>query len=171
MLIHGTCIGHIAVIGETVRCGWLSFGAPLFRVEDTTNFGGSIDNDNIQVAFDLTHLFTAHNLAEDSVLGDDSFNASTTSELFCKLTDSSGLQKVGEVLVQQSDVAHFSIFLRTSNNHGVFALYVQAHREQVGILGKKLFHVCLMKSLFQQAIRIVIFDEAIHRIPIIRPVP
>ena len=67
-----------------------------------------IHDDDVQSTFDLAHFFTANNFAEDAILRHDALDASLTGQLLCQLTDACGLQKVGEVLVQQCNVAHFS---------------------------------------------------------------
>ena len=100
LLVGRPRIRRIAVIGEAIRCSRLGVRGPLLRVEDAAHFGGGADNDNVHRAFYFAHLLATDNLAEDAVLGDDALSASTASELFGEFTDSSGLQEVGEVLVQ-----------------------------------------------------------------------
>ena len=108
----GTSIRGIAVIGEAVWRRWFSVGCPLLSVEDATDLRRGVNDDHVDAALDLAHLFAADHLAEDAVLGDDTLDAALTSNLPSQFADTSVLQEVGEVLIQNSDVAHFSFLLR-----------------------------------------------------------
>jgi len=60
-----------------------------------------IDDDHIEVALDLAHLLAADNLAENPVLGDDTLDTGTTSDLLGQFANACVLQEVGEFLLAE----------------------------------------------------------------------
>ena len=72
------------------------------------------------------------------------------------------LVKVFDCQLKRGKSELISISFRTSNNHGICTLYVEAHREQVWILREEFLHVCLMNSLLQQAKCMMLSDELMH---------